>query len=225
MTEESAQFHSNMLYRPQGMYQSVRDSMLIVGITGRSGSGKSVVSRHYAAKGYPVADGDELSRYATRPGNPCLAELTAAFGSDILAADGSLNRRRLGELAFASKAKTSLLTAITHPYILEEMLARAQRARTEGARLFFVDGAVIVGGIFEEYCDKLIVVVSERRLAVSRIILRDGISKTAASARLEAQQPEEVMLAAADYVIDNNASEEMLLGQAEDVLRRLLAGC
>lgn len=196
--------------------------MLIVGITGRSGSGKSSVSSHYSQLGYTVADGDVISREVTEPGSPCLEELVQCFGGQIMNPDGTLNRKALGALAFANPESNQKLIDITHPYIIREFLRRAEAEKQKGAKLFFVDGAVIVGGPVEPLCDKLIVMVSESHLSVSRIILRDGISKTAAYNRLGAQQPEAALRAAADYVIENNGSLETLLKAADDVLADLL---
>lgn len=197
--------------------------MLIVGVTGRSGSGKTLVARHCAALGYPMADGDEISRRVTGPGSPGLAKLAAAFGPQILDANGSLLRRKLGMLAFASPEKTALLMQITHPFIMAEFLRLAQQAKEEGAKLFFLDGAAIVGSAFQRECDKLVVVTCSRKLAISRIILRDGISKTAAAQRLAAQIPEKVLLAAADYIIENNRDEAALHHKTEVVVQKLLA--
>lgn len=196
--------------------------MRVVAITGRSGSGKSLLSGYYASLGYPVADGDALSREVCLPESRCLQELRLAFGDGILAQDGSLNRAALGELVFQDPEKNALLVSITHPHIIEAFLQRAEKARSEGARLFFMDGAVIVGGPFQQYCDKIIVVTTQQHLAVSRIILRDGISKTAAYNRLSAQLPEAELVAAADYVVENNGSEQALCRRADEILKELL---
>lgn len=197
--------------------------MLLVGITGRSGSGKSSVAQYYASLGHAVVDGDQVSREVCAPGSPCVQALAEAFGSGIIAEDGSLLRRKLADIAFASFDKTQLLDDITHPFILREIMARGMRAKEAGAPLFFVEGAAIVGQAFEQDCDRLIVVTSEPRLSVSRIILRDGISKTSAHRRLEAQVPEEVLAEAASYVIENNGSVEALRQKADAVLEKLLA--
>lgn len=195
--------------------------MLIVGITGRSGSGKSTVSARYAQKGYSVQDGDELSRKVTAKGSECLQELTAAFGEGILHEDGTLNRKALAAKAFANSEGTKMLTDITHPHILKAFLQAADKCRKNGEKLFFLDGAVIVGSIFEKHCDKIIVLTSKNKLAISRIILRDNISKTAAHMRLNAQQDEGVLLKAADYVIENNGGEDALIAKADIVLDKL----
>lgn len=199
------------------------NKMQIVGITGRSGSGKSSLAAYYASLGYPVADGDAISRQVCEPGSPCLAELVGAFGAEILAPDGSLLRKKLGEMAFATPEGNQRLISITHPYIVEEFLRRADLARQSGSQLFFADGAMIINGPFEAYCDKIILVVTQQRLSVSRIILRDNISKTAVYNRLHAQLPEEVLRAAADYIIENNGTQEQLWEKAKDVLRDLLS--
>ncbi|MDL2327638.1 dephospho-CoA kinase, partial [Ruminococcaceae bacterium OttesenSCG-928-A11] len=102
--------------------------MLMVGITGRSGSGKSSVSGHYAALGHPVADGDAISRQVTGPGSPCLDELVAAFGPGILQPGGTLDRKALGELAFKSPENNQKLIDITHPHIIAELESRARAA-------------------------------------------------------------------------------------------------
>ncbi|MGD9560101.1 MAG: dephospho-CoA kinase [Oscillospiraceae bacterium] len=196
--------------------------MLIVGVTGRSGSGKSTVTRHYAALGHPTADGDAIAREVQQKGTPCLDELVQAFGAGILNADGTLARKKLGEIAFASPEKTRRLMEITHPHIRAEINRREEEARKNGAKLFFIDGAALVGGPFGPHWDRLVLVVSEQRLSISRIILRDGISKTAAQHRLDAQQPLDVLKAAADYIIENNGSEAVLLEEADAVLKKLL---
>lgn len=197
-------------------------SMLVVAVTGRSGSGKSTVASHYASLGYPVADGDEIARLVTGPGSPCLAELVEAFGPGILAPDGTLLRQKLAGIAFASPAGNQKLTEITHRHITRELMCRMKSAEERKEKLFFVDGAVIVGQPIQKIFDKIIVVTAEMRLSISRIILRDGISKTAAHQRLDAQTPEEALRAAADYVIENNAGEAQLIQKADEVLQQLL---
>lgn len=196
--------------------------MLKVGITGRSGSGKSSLGKFFAAKGYPVADGDELSRTVCLPGSPCLAELAAEFGADILDESGALNRRKLGELAFSSKENTAKLNGVVHPWIMRELTSRASLAEQQGQPLFFLDGAVIVDTPFKQFCDKLIVVVADYKLSVSRLVLRDGLSKVSVERRLAAQTSEERLRQAADYLVENNAGQENLFEQADSILEQLL---
>lgn len=196
--------------------------MLIVGITGRSGSGKTSVARHYLACGYPVADGDAISREIYLPGSPCLAALRKAFGDVVVQADGTLDRKQLGRIAFSSPQSNQRLVEITHPYIIEEFLRRARMAAEKGSKLFFADGAMIIGGPFERYCDKIVVVTAPQKAALARIRQRDGITDKEALLRLKAQPPQAVLTDAADYVIRNDADEAALRGRADTVLESLL---
>lgn len=194
-----------------------------MGITGRSGSGKSWVAAHYASQGYAVADGDALSRQVTQPGSPCLGALVQAFGPQILHADGSLDRKQLGALAFAEKEANQTLIDITHPAILDAFLQQVQAAQAAGATLFFLDGAMIVSGPTQPYCDKLVVLAVEDAVSIARIMQRDGISRQQAMQRLNAQPPQQVLCEAADYVIENNGTPADLRQKADEVLRQLLA--
>lgn len=196
--------------------------LLTVGVTGRSGSGKSTVAAYYAGLGYTVADGDVISRQMCMPGTACLKELAAAFGPDILDEEGALNRKALGALAFKTPQANQRLVDITHPHIIGEMLRLRDEAEKNGEKLFFADGAMIVGGALQPYCQRIVVVTSPQRLAISRIVLRDGISKTAVQSRLAAQLPEETLRAAANYVIENDGSRQALLHKAQAVLHSLL---
>ena len=195
--------------------------MKTVAITGRSGSGKSTVAAYFAAEGYSVLDADSVARQVTQKGSPCLVQLAKAFGADILDADGALLRKELAARAFSSPENTKKLTDITHPAIVAQLLEGVQQAKNAGASLVFVDGAVIVGGAFEPYCDKFIVVISPVQDALSRIVLRDGISKQAARDRLSAQLPEQDLLAKADFILENTTTPQALREKAQAVLRQL----
>lgn len=196
--------------------------LLVVGITGRSGSGKSNLLDYYMSLGYPGVDGDVVSRYVCEKDSACLQELTEAFGMDILDEEGNLLRKKLAAKAFSSPESNRRLVEITHPHIQLECERLEQAARQAGAKLFFIDGAMIVGNPFQGHIDRLIVVKSDPRLALSRIILRDGISKQAANNRLDAQLSEGELVASADYVVDNNGSAETLRQKADEVLAALL---
>lgn len=196
--------------------------MQIIAVTGRSGSGKSTVSAYYASLGYPVLDADRAAREVVLPGSSCLAQLCEAFGHEILTPDGTLDRAALAACAFETPEQTRRLTQITHPAIVKALLDGAAKAEKTGKPFVFVDGAVIVGEAFEPYCDRIIVVTTTEREALSRVILRDGISKQAARARLAAQRSDEDLRAAADYLIENTGDKQHLCTVAGQVLERLL---
>ena len=190
--------------------------MITLGITGRSGCGKSTVTAVFSAHGVPLADADQISREMLLPSSPLLPVLARRFGADILRADGSLDRRLLADRAFASPDGKAALDAITHPEIVRRIRLAKHAAEEAGASLFVLDGAVIVGTEAEAECDRLAVVTAPFETSVARIAKRDGIAPEMAARRLNAQTPEEVVrrrmsIAAAemshwneyDYVIVN----------------------
>lgn len=202
-------------------------AMRIVGITGRSGSGKSSVAAYIARQGYACLDADQTARRVldhAAPEYPALLDrLQKAFGYDIVEADGTLRRRLVADRAFAAPQGVQALNAITHPAILARVLAAAAAAEKDGNRLFFIDGAALVGTIFERHCDVLVLVTAPRADCMARIMARDGLTAAQAARRLDAQLPEAALRAAADYVLTNDGTLTDLYRQTDALLACLNA--
>ena len=196
--------------------------MITLGITGRSGCGKSTVTAVFAAHSVPLADADQISREILLPGSPLLPALAERFGGDILTADGTLNRRLLADRAFATPEGKAALDGLTHPEIARRIRAAKQAALASGAPLFVLDGAVIVGTAAQAECDRLCVVTAPFETSVSRIMARDGISAEMAARRLNAQTPEETLTAQADYVLRNDTDLARLQAAAAQLCTRLM---
>ena len=196
--------------------------MITLGITGRSGCGKSTVTAVFSAHGVPLADADQISREILLPGSPLLPALAERFGGDILTADGTLNRRLLADRAFATPEGKAALDGLTHPEIVRRIRAAKQAALASGAPLFVLDGAVIVGTAAQAECDRLCVVTAPFETSVSRIMARDGISAEMAARRLNAQTPEETLTAQADYVLRNDTDLARLQAAAAQLCTRLM---
>ena len=177
--------------------------MITLGITGRSGCGKSTVTAVFAAHGVPLADADQLSREILLPGSPLLPQLAARFGGDILHPDGTLDRRLLADRAFATPEGKAALDSLTHPAIVARIRAAKCAAQAE--------------------CDRLCVVTAPFETSVARIVARDGISPEMAARRLNAQTPEETLTAQADYTLRNDAGLEALQAAAARLCERLQA--
>ena len=197
--------------------------MITLGITGRSGCGKSTVTAVFAARGIPLADADQLSREILLPGSPLLPQLAERFGADIIKEDGTLDRRLLADRAFATPEGKAALDALTHPEIVRRIRLAKHAAEEAGASLFVLDGAVIVGTEAEAECDRLAVVTAPFETSVARIAKRDGIAPEMAARRLNAQTPEEALLARADYVLRNDADLAALEAAANALCEQLLA--
>ena len=118
--------------------------MKLIGLTGGIGSGKSTVASLCRERGWRVVDADGIARDVVKPGKPALSELAAAFGEEILLADGSLNRKELARRAFADKEHTELLNSITHPRIQEETQRQFATARGDGCDFAVYDMPLLV---------------------------------------------------------------------------------
>ena len=191
--------------------------MIALGITGRSGCGKSTVTAVFSAHGVPLADADQISREILLPGSPLLPRLAQRFGADILKADGTLDRRLLADRAFATPEGKAALDSLTHPEIVRRIRAAKQAAQDAGAPLFVLDGAVIVGTAAQAECDRLCVVTAPFETSVARIVAE------MAARRLNAQTPESTLTAQADYVLRNDSSLAHLQAAAEQLCTKLLA--
>lgn len=195
--------------------------MKIIGITGRSGCGKSSATKFLAQQGYPCIDADLIAREVLLPGSPCLAELQAHFGEDILDETGALRRRLLADRAFATPEGTRTLTEITQPEILRRIEESLTQAKESGAAMAFVDGAVIVGTPFEARCDELVLITAPYERSVERICARDGIAPEMARRRLDAQTPLETLRAAATIKIVNDGTTQELQTRIKAYLQSL----
>ena len=197
--------------------------MITLGITGRSGCGKSTVTAVFSAHGVPLADADQISRDILLPGSPLLQTLAAQFGADILRPDGTLDRRLLADRAFATAEGKAALDRLTHPEIVARIRAAKQAAQAAGAPLFVLDGAVIVGTAAQAECDRLCVVTAPFESSVARIVARDGIAPEMARRRLNAQTPEQTLTRHADYILRNDTDLARLQAAAADLCAELLA--
>jgi len=194
--------------------------MKIIGITGRSGSGKSSATNFLAEQGYPCIDADQIARVVLLPGSPCLQTLQKIFGADIVDETGAVRRHLLADRAFATPEGTAALTAVTQPEILRRIEAELQKARQSEAALAFVDGAVIVGTPFEAHCDALLLVSAPYEVSVARICARDGITPEMARRRLDAQTPMETLRAAATAELVNDGTPAQLRANLQKLLEQ-----
>ena len=198
----------------------MKDGKKIVAITGQSGSGKSTLASFYASKGLTVIDCDQVAK-EVHGIKECLDSLSAYFGEDIITGEGTLDKKLLSQRAFASREGTQALTDITHPFIIDLILKKADAAFKSGNNIVFVDGAVIIGHDFEQYCDEFIVVVAGLDVQCERIMKRDGITREQAEERISQQTPIIQMIKKADYIVYNNSSLEKLFYQGELVLQQI----
>ncbi|MFD5102488.1 dephospho-CoA kinase [Streptomyces albidochromogenes] len=189
--------------------------MLKVGLTGGIGAGKSEVSRLLVSYGAVLIDADKIAREVVEPGTPGLAAVVEAFGQDVLAADGTLDRPKLGSIVFADASRLATLNAIVHP------LVGARSAELEGAA---GDGAVVIHDVplltenaLAPLYDLVVVVDASPKTQLDRLVRLRGMTEDEARARMAAQATREQRLAIADLVIDNDGPLEALEPQVRKV--------
>ncbi len=200
----------------------------LIGLCGRSGSGKGYVAAKFAPYGIPSVDTDAVYRTLTAPSDaysPCMCALVDAFGEKIALPDRSLNRRALAEIVFAEDGATSLklLNKITHTHILCEAVRVAQSLADNGARAVIIDAPALYESGFDAQCACTVCVIAPDDVAVSRIVERDGICEAAARKRLDTQICAEELMQRCDYTIENGYGCATLDAQVELVAQDILA--
>ncbi len=178
--------------------------MLKVGLTGGIGSGKSEVVRRLARYGALVIDADQLAREVVEPGTEGLAQVVGTFGVGVLAADGTLNRQRLGEIVFADAELRAKLNAIIHP-LVGARLRQLEQGADAGA-ILVEDIPLLTEGGLAGFFDVVVVVDVGPRTQLDRLVKERQMGREQAEARIAAQATREQRLAIADIVLDNSGS-------------------
>jgi dephospho-CoA kinase len=193
----------------------------VIGLTGGIASGKSTVARLLAARGAAIVDADLLARQVVEPGQPALAELVARFGPTILRPEGTLDRKRLGAIAFSDPAARADLGRITHPRIAAASAAAIATWADAGASIVFYEAALLVENRTHLGLAGLVVVSASPEVQYARLVARDGLSPEEASARIASQAPLADKLAAATWVIENDGDEAALAAEVDRVVAEI----
>ena len=198
--------------------------MLLVGLTGGIGSGKSEVSRRFAALGAVIVDADAIAREVVEPGTPGLEQVVAEFGPDVLTADGALDRDAVAARVFADDAARRRLNAIIHPLVGARTMERVVAAdRADPHAVVVNDVPLLVEAGLAGRFEVVVVVAAQPETQLRRLVEQRGMSEADAQARIAAQAPLADKLAIADYVINNDGDLAELQGQVEQVWAALAA--
>jgi dephospho-CoA kinase len=189
--------------------------MILIGITGGIASGKTEVARIFGKKGAVILSGDEIGKEVVEKNKIVLRGLVKIFGEGILKKNGSLNRRKLGEIAFASPRSKNRLNRVVHPRLLEELRKRI-RKQSKNA-IVVVDAALIIEWGLEKELDYLIFVESKREDKIKRLQREKGYSRKEALDRIKSQLPEITKKKKADFVIKNDEGLAELRKKARKV--------
>ena len=196
----------------------------VICLSGGIASGKSTAARFLKEQGAHVIDADVLGHRTYEPGSPAQAQVVAAFGSDVLAPDGTIDRKSLGAKVFGKPEALKQLTAIVWPAIralAEEEIARVRAAGA--ARVIVLEAAVLFEAGWQDVGDEVWVNIVDRDVAIARATQRDKVPQATIEKRLDAQLSNAERVARADVVIDNNGTPEAMLAQLRRQWERISA--
>lgn len=196
--------------------------MKVIGLTGGTGSGKSVVSKSLLAAGAVIVDADRIAHEIILKGEPAYHEIIEYYGTGILDVEGNIIRKKLGEIVFNDKEKLAFLNQCTHKYITAEVKRQIAEAKEAGtAKAIIVDAPLLLEAKLETVCDLVWVVYADPEVRAQRVMARDGITYELAKARISNQKSWEEYRAAADAVIDNSKDLVHLEKQLDEILKTL----
>ena len=180
--------------------------MLKVGLTGSIAVGKSYVVSVFAELGCVTFDADRIAHSVMEPGRPAYQDIVREF-NDVLGADNSIDRQKLGAIVFADETRRKRLNEIVHPRVIEEqnkLLAEAEAANPDGIAI--IDAALMIESGGYKRFDKLIVVYCDRQTQIERLMRRNQITREDAERRVSAQMSSDEKRAYADYQIDTTGT-------------------
>ncbi|MGK0551034.1 dephospho-CoA kinase [Enterococcus faecalis] len=179
----------------------------VLGVTGGIASGKSTVVNVFRQCGFPIVDGDVIARKIVAKEQPAFARLEAVFGQKIVAADGSLDRQKLGAIVFADAQKRKLLNQTLAPFLRSEILQAIEVAKKQ-APLVVVDIPLLYEGHYEKEMDQVAVVYVSHKKQLERLMERNQLTKSQAQQRIDSQWPLTKKKELADLVFDNQGTVE-----------------
>lgn len=196
--------------------------MFVIGLTGGIASGKSTVAGYFRERGVPVLDADVLGHRTYEPGTDAYWKVVEAFGSEVVAPDGTIDRKVLGAKVFGKPEELKRLTDIVWPAIRRLASEELSELEAGGNELAVLEAAVLLEAGWEDLVDEIWAVVVRPELAVARLRSRNGLDEAAAWARIRSQLSNEERVRRAHVVIENDGTLEELRHRFEEAWKALL---
>ncbi len=190
--------------------------MRVIGLTGGIASGKSLVSQQLAASGATIIDADKLGHKAYLQGTEAFQAVVAAFGEDVVGADGEIERKALGAKVFADPSARQRLEAIVWPAIRRLMEEELTELRSQGTDVVVLEAAVLIEADWLPVVDEVWLVTASPETARRRVMERNGLTAEQAESRLRAQLTNEKRRPYANLVIENDGTLDELRGAVDE---------
>ena len=192
--------------------------MIILGITGGSGCGKTTISEIFSRNGVDIIDCDKVARKIVEPDQPALAEIDAVFGNGYIKPDGTLDRKKMANLVFNSPENLLKLNEITHKYVAQYIDLYIKNSNSD---IVAIDAAALIeSGIYKK-CDYVLSVLAEKSVRLERIMNRDNLSLDEATSRINAQKSDNFYVEKSDYIIYNNDDLDKTNEQITKILNEI----
>ena len=195
--------------------------MRIIGITGPTGAGKSLLSEYLRQKGIPVIDADAVYHSLLIPPSPCLDALRGAFGDCVFSENGELDRRALADIVFHDEKKLALLNRTVLGFVLDKVRESFGQYKKDGHAVAAVDAPTLIESGFSRECDTVVSVLCSPTARAERIINRDGLSREAAEMRINGQKKDSFYTEGSDIVLVNDGSREEFYVKCEALVEAL----
>ena len=193
--------------------------MIVIGITGGIGTGKSTVTEYLTDSGYTVIDADQIARDMTRKGSPVLPLLAEEFGPEILFEDGTLDRKGLAAIVFTSPERKERMESIITARVIQEIRSLIDGYRKEETEdVIFLDAPLLFESGADAFTDLVWLVTAKEETRVLRVMERDGCSREDVLQRIHNQMPEEEKKQLVDEVIDNSLGLSELYGRIDELI-------
>ena len=189
-----------------------RGRMLVIGLTGGIGTGKSEAARHMVALGAELIDADVVGHEAYRPNAEAWRQVVDAFGEGILGEGNEIDRRKLGAIVFSDPEQLSRLNGIMHPLMAGMVSEKIEQHRRDGARVVVVEAALLFEAGWDSLVQEVWVTDSPVEMVVNRLAQRNGMTEEEARRRVDSQMSREERLERADFVIDNSSDVDAMRG-------------
>lgn len=198
--------------------------MLRVGITGGIGSGKSTVSRILEEKGAYVFDADQVAKNLIDSDPALQQELLDEFMDDIIDSAGRIVKEHLARIGFSSRENQEMLNAIVHPYVFranDEL--QEQLAREDEVKLYVLDAPLLFESGLDHHVDYTVLVYARLKTRLERALQRGTLSRDDILRRMDLQMPDEEKMQLADFIIENNGTEEELRAETDRIYHRIMS--